>query len=58
MPFDDMYGRAAHAAIGSASVPVAAIDDLIAMKRMSARPRDQEDIDALLRLKEKNENQT
>jgi hypothetical protein len=55
LPFDDLYRRASLAKIGSADVPIAAIDDLIAMKRAAGRPRDVEDIDTLLRLKEKNE---
>jgi len=55
LPFDDVYRRASRAKIGSAEVPIAAIDDLISMKRTAGRPRDVEDIDVLLRLKEKNE---
>ena len=55
MPFDDLYDHPTGAKIGNADVPVAAIDDLIAMKRAVGRPRDVEDIEALLRLKEKNE---
>jgi predicted nucleotidyltransferase len=52
-PFEELYERAMHAKIGSADVPVAAIDDLIAMKRAAGRPRDVDDIDALLRLKDR-----
>jgi hypothetical protein len=55
LPFDDLYLRASRAKIGSEDVPIAAIDDLIAMKRATGRPRDVEDIDVLLRLKEKHE---
>lgn len=57
MPFEDLYGRAGRAKIGNAEVPIAAIDDLIAMKRAAGRPIDLEDIDVLLRLKEKHERQ-
>jgi predicted nucleotidyltransferase len=55
LPFEDLYDRAISAKIGSTEVTIAAIDDLIAMKRTSGRPRDVEDIEALLHLKEKNE---
>lgn len=55
LPFDDLYRRASRAKIGSADVPIAAINDLIAMKRAAGRPRDVEDINVLLRLKDQNE---
>jgi len=52
-PFDfaEAYARAAWAPLGSQNVPVAAIEDLIAMKRRAGRPRDQEDIEALIALR-------
>lgn len=55
LPFDDLFRRAVLAAIGGSNVPVASIDDLIAMKRAVGRPRDQEDIEALMQLKDSNE---
>jgi predicted nucleotidyltransferase len=54
LPFDDLYARAQQARLGEKTLPVASIDDLIVMKRAAGRPRDREDIEALLRLKEKN----
>ncbi|MCU1348288.1 MAG: hypothetical protein JWO56_1318 [Acidobacteria bacterium] len=51
IPFDDAYGRASWARLGESSVPVAAIDDLVAMKLAADRPRDREDIEALLALR-------
>jgi len=53
MPFEELFGRASRATIGNAEVPIAAIDDLIEIKRAAGRPRDVEDIEALLRLKDK-----
>jgi hypothetical protein len=41
--------------VRSFPVSVASIDDLISMKRISARPRDAEDIAALEELKRANE---
>ena len=55
LPFDDLYDHATRTKIGTTDVPIAAIDDLIAMKRAAGRPRDVEDIEALLHLKDKNE---
>lgn len=54
LPFDDLYSRALRVDIGKTTVSVAAIDDLIAMKRAAGRPRDVEDIEALLHLQEAN----
>jgi predicted nucleotidyltransferase len=54
LPFDDLYSRAIRVELGKTSVAVAAIDDLIAMKRAAGRPRDVEDIEALLHLKDAN----
>jgi hypothetical protein len=58
LPFEDLFRDAIRAKIGGIEVSVAAIHHLIAMKRLAGRPRDVEDIDALLRLKEKNEKPT
>jgi predicted nucleotidyltransferase len=55
LPFENLYERAASAQIGHATVRVASIDDLIAMKRTAGRRRDREDIEALLRLKNERE---
>jgi len=56
-PFDfaEAYARATWAALGSQSVPVVAIEDLIAMKRRAGRTRDQEDIEALIALRKRHE---
>lgn len=53
--FDESYARASIARLGTSDVTVASIDDLVAMKRDAGRPRDQEDIDALLALKKAND---
>ncbi len=57
LPFDfeEAYARASIARLGSADVTVASIGDLVAMKREAGRPRDQEDIEALLALQKANE---
>lgn len=54
LPFDDLYSHAVHVGLGKITVSVAAIDDLITMKRAAGRPRDVEDIEALLHLKDAN----
>ena len=46
-PFDDAYARAATADLGTFTVTVAAITDLIALKRAAGRPKDLLDITAL-----------
>lgn len=43
-PFQDMAKRAINMDIGGISVPVCAINDLIAMKQLAGRPKDLEDI--------------
>jgi hypothetical protein len=53
--FDEAYARASVARLGTSDVPVASIDDLVAMKRAAGRPQDQEDIEALLALKKAND---
>ncbi len=47
LPFEELYERSGVVRLGSASVHVASIEDLIAMKRMAARPQDLADIHAL-----------
>jgi predicted nucleotidyltransferase len=55
LPFDGLYSRAVRVDIGRTTVSIAAISDLIAMKRAAGRPRDVEDIEALLHLQEAND---
>jgi hypothetical protein len=50
-PFEEAYQRAMRAPLGESIVTVAAIDDLIAMKRVAGRPQDVIDVEALLELK-------
>jgi hypothetical protein len=50
-PFDEAYRRAMSVQVGSSPVTVAAIDDLIAMKRTAGRAQDAADIEVLLELK-------
>ncbi len=45
--FADLRARAAVVTLGELAVPVAAIDDLVAMKRLAGRPQDLADIAAL-----------
>jgi predicted nucleotidyltransferase len=54
LPFDDLYSQAVLVELGKTTVSVASIDDLIVMKRAAGRPRDVEDIEALLHLKDAN----
>jgi predicted nucleotidyltransferase len=46
-PYDELRGRALEIGLGEIEVAVAGLDDLINMKRASARPVDLEDIAAL-----------
>jgi hypothetical protein len=50
VPFEELWGRADIIKIGSTDVRVAARDDLIRLKEISGRERDQADIEALRRL--------
>ncbi len=52
--FDQAHARALQADIAGVHIPVAAIDDLVALKRAAGRPKDHEDIRALLALKDAN----
>ncbi|MCZ7684816.1 MAG: nucleotidyltransferase [Sandaracinaceae bacterium] len=47
LPFDELLARAEWVTVGARRVPVASIPDLIAMKRIAARPKDEQDIAAL-----------
>lgn len=51
MPFDDLWSRATVKRLGTIDVRVAAIGDLIAMKRVAGREIDRSDIAALERLR-------
>ena len=46
-PFDEAYARAVRADLGTSTVTVASIEDLIALKRSAGRPKDLADISAL-----------
>jgi hypothetical protein len=46
-PFDVAWARATVADLGVAKVPVASIEDLIALKRAAGRPKDLEDVRVL-----------
>lgn len=52
IPFHELWARADRMRLGTTTVPVASIEDLIAMKRLAGRPRDLDDIEALLRLRD------
>lgn len=51
-PFDPAFERAARLSLGSSSVTVAAIPDLIALKQRAGRGKDREDIEMLRRILE------
>ena len=51
--FDEAYGRAVQTTLDEVPVRVLALDDLIANKRASGRPRDLEDCSELERIKKK-----
>ena len=50
--FDTTYARAIRATIDGVVVSVVALDDLIALKRAAGRVKDEEDVRALLALKD------
>ncbi|MGH6784025.1 MAG: hypothetical protein ACREBP_05310 [Sphingomicrobium sp.] len=47
VPFETLEANAVRKRLGDADVPIASIDDLIALKRAAGRPIDLSDIDAL-----------
>ena len=47
IPFEDLYGRAQVVSIDEITLRIAAIPDLIALKRLSGRPEDLRDIEEL-----------
>jgi hypothetical protein len=51
-PFDEAFARCSRVDLGGLVVSVASIDDLVALKRTAGRPKDLEDIQALLALKD------
>ena len=51
-PFDELWDRAVTVTIADATVRVASIDDLIAMKRTADRPQDRADVAALEALRD------
>lgn len=53
VPFEELWSRSRKIDLGSLSVQVCSIDDLIAMKRSVARPQDLLDIEALEALKKR-----
>lgn len=46
-PFDEAYARAVQADLGTSTVTVVSVSDLIALKRRAGRPKDLADISAL-----------
>jgi hypothetical protein len=46
-PFAAAFARALRADIGAVTVPVASLEDLVALKRTASRPKDLEDVHAL-----------
>jgi hypothetical protein len=50
IPFEDLWGRSETISLGDTSVRVAAIGDLISMKRRAGRPQDLLDIEELRRI--------
>jgi hypothetical protein len=55
-PFDEAYARAVHVQIGTTSVTVASLSDVVALKRAAGRPHDLSDADALEAIARLNDN--
>ncbi len=53
IPFEELWSRSKTIDLGGVKIRVASIDDLIAMKRVVARPQDLSDIEALEALKKR-----
>lgn len=53
VPFEELWSRSRKIDLGSLSIQVSSIDDLIAMKKSVARPQDLSDIEALEALKKR-----
>ena len=50
--FEDAYKRKQMKEVSGVQIPIASIDDIIALKAVSGRPRDKEDIEHLKRIKD------
>lgn len=53
LPFEEMYARSEVVGLSTTTVRVAAIADLIALKKLAGRPEDVQDIEALTRIAER-----
>jgi len=51
--FEALWDRAVRMRVGSAEIRIAAIPDLVRMKELAGRPKDQEDVCHLLRIQER-----
>ena len=55
VPFEEVYARRRVFQVGSFAIPVASIQDLMALKARAGRPVDRADIEALRMLEEDHE---
>jgi predicted nucleotidyltransferase len=53
IPFEQLWARAEVLKVGQASARVAALEDLIALKRLAGRPQDLIDVDVLERIRKR-----